>query len=87
MRSGGAALGVWLPIALADILSWVAFGATWGERKFRRGQILEAWCLPDLAAAVRTDEDAAEKAREEDGDDRLIEWIEQIDKDFGRKVS
>ena len=66
-----AALGVWLPIALADILGWIAAGATIGEKIIRREDALNGWHLPELAKAVMVDEEEREQDELTDG----VEWL------------
>jgi hypothetical protein len=71
-------MGVWLPLALADIVAWLVAGATMGERTVTRGEALEAWMLPELARAVRNGEAEAEAAE-------TVENFENLMKRFGAK--
>lgn len=68
-----AALGVWLPIALADIMGWVAAGATMGAKIIRREDALNGWHLPELAKAVLHDAEESEQDELTDG----CEWLER----------
>lgn len=77
MRAGELALGVWLPIALADIIGWIAAGATMGEVQLEREKVLSAWGLTDLAKAVAND---AERARAEEEDNELMASFERFAK-------
>jgi len=71
-------MGVWLPLALADALGWLAAAAT-GEARFSRADALRAWHLPELAAAVERDE--AERAA-----DSLAAGIDWLEGEFGKKT-
>ena len=64
---------MWLPIALADIMGWVAAGATMGEKIIRREDALNGWHLPELAKAVRHDAEESEQDELTDG----FEWLER----------
>ena len=68
LREGAATLGVWLPLALADIVGWLAAGAT----IIGRADALDAWGLPELAQAVRNDDAGAEDAATVEGFERLF---------------
>ena len=62
MREGERTRGVWLPIALADIAGLLyavcrRAGGDSGEIKLpRRSELLRAWMLPAMAAAIGEDE-------------------------------
>lgn len=71
LREGAAAIGVWLPLALADVVGWLAAGATMGATIIRRADALDAWGLPELAKAVRNDDADAEDAATVEGFERL----------------
>lgn len=71
MREGDLALCVWLPLALADLFGWTVSAATMGKLAPGRADILSAWCLPHLAAAVRADDERARQDRLEDFFDRM----------------
>lgn len=73
LREGAAAIGVWLPLALADVVGWLAAGATMGATIIRRADALDAWGLPELAKAVRNDDADAEDAATVEGFERLAE--------------
>lgn len=66
LREGKAAVGVWLPLALADIwnllvvVSRRAGGDTGRIELKKRSDILKSWMLPAFGAAVREDEDEIE---------------------------
>ena len=77
LREGAATLGVWLPLALADIVGWLAAGATMGATIIGRADALDAWGLPELAQAVRNDDAGAEDAA-------TVEGFERLFKQFGK---
>lgn len=77
MRAGELALGVWLPLALADILGWVAYGASWGESEIDRETALKSWGLTDLAQAVENDH---VRAKEKEENDELMASFERFAK-------
>lgn len=78
LREGAAAMGVWLPLALADALAWLAAAATMGGARFSRADALRSWHLPELAAAVERDE--AERAA-----DSLAAGVEWLEGEFGKR--
>lgn len=78
LREGAAAMGVWLPLALADVLCWLACAATMGETRLSRADALRAWHLPELAAAVARDE--AERAA-----DDLAAGVDWLADEFGKR--
>lgn len=73
MRAGEVALGVWLPLALADMVRYLA---AWCGEKRVPDVTLDGWGLSDLAAALRRDIEADEERR------RVAEW-ERIIKEWG----
>lgn len=66
LREGEKTWGVWLPLALADITGMLyavcrRAGGDTGEIKMpKRSQILKAWILPAMSAALGEDEAEAE---------------------------
>lgn len=74
MRAGELALGVWLPLALAEIARYLA---AWCGTERGVDAALESWGLGDLAAALRRDWEAGE-------DERQIEAIEELARIYGR---
>lgn len=74
LREGTSTLGLWLPLALASLVQCV-IGI--GGKPPPRSEILRGWALPELAAAIKKDEDAAQM-------DALGDWIEQIEERFGK---
>ena len=66
LREGEKTWGVWLPLALADIIGMLyavcrRAGGDTGEIKMpKRSQILKAWILPAMSAALGEDEAEAE---------------------------
>jgi hypothetical protein len=73
LREGQAAVGVWLPLALADLIGWLAAGTTMGATIIRRADALDAWGLPELAKAVRNDDADAEDSATVAAFERLAE--------------
>lgn len=73
MREGAAALGVWLPLAFADLLTAVA---KIGGTNLDRERLLDSWALPELAKAVRRD---AEECEEQE----TVEQFEMLFKRYG----
>lgn len=73
MREGVAALGVWLPIAIADVLTAVA---QVGGVKLDRARVLDSWALPELAKAVRKDD-------EEGAEQETVAQFEMLMKRYG----
>ena len=74
-REGAAALGVWLPLALADLFGCVM---SLTGVNLRRSDVLASWCLPELAAEARRDE--------EEGEDRVtVESFNRLAKMFGEQ--
>lgn len=72
-REGEAVLGLWLPLAFATLVQCVlGFGGTPPERS----ELLNGWALPELAKAVRRDEEEGKR-------ERLAEWFEGLKKRFG----
>jgi len=65
---------VWLPLAVGDLCVAVA-GI--GGVKVDKARLLESWCLPELGAALRNDEDAAD-------DELTVMQFERLDKMFGK---
>ena len=62
MREGEATLGVWLPVALADILAaLVCLMRPWlkepnAMKVPSRAEILAGWCLPMMSKCIDADE-------------------------------
>lgn len=54
---------MWLPIALADLLGWTCSAATIGKVAPGRADVLDSWGLPNLAEAVRADDERARQDR------------------------
>lgn len=80
MREGQLALGVWLPLAFADLLGWTISMATMNQSTPGRAEILDSWGLQHLASAVRDEDLRAEDAR-------LVAGFNRIAKRFGAKPS
>ena len=65
LREGEKTWGVWLPLALADIVGMLyavcrrAGGDTGKIQMMDRSKILQSWMLPAMAAAAKEDEDEA----------------------------
>lgn len=76
-RAGELAVGVWLPLALADILGWIAYGASWGEKEIDRATAVRSWGLTDLAQAVEND---LARAKEKEENDELMASFERFAK-------
>ena len=73
-REGEAVLGLWLPLAFATLVQCV-IGI--GGQPPKRSELLESWCLVELAKAVKLDEDAEQA-------EALGKWVEGFEKRFGR---
>ena len=73
MREGAAALGVWLPLAFADLLMAVA---KIGGTNLERERLLDSWALTELAKAVRRD---AEECEEQE----TVKQFEMLYKRYG----
>ena len=69
------ALGVWLPLALADLRKWLEALAT-GRSRSPVAEILRAWSLPELGAAYE------ETMKGIEGDN-LIERIFALGEKYG----
>lgn len=67
-REGSSTLGLWLPIALARLIQSVR-GICGKPPKL--SEILGGFALPELAKAVRMDEEEGER-------DALAEWFEDM---------
>ncbi|MBQ2336498.1 MAG: hypothetical protein II381_09300 [Victivallales bacterium] len=65
LREGEKTIGVWLPLALADLMRMLhavqrrAGGDTGKIQLPERSEILESWMLPAMAAAAKEDEEEA----------------------------
>ena len=65
MREGEKTIGVWLPLALADLMRMMvvvarrAGGDTGEIQMMDRSKILQSWMLPAMAAAAKEDEEEA----------------------------
>lgn len=75
LREGLAGLGVWLPLAMADIFGWMQ---SFDGKGVKRSDVLNSWFLPELAAAVRSDEDECE-------DRETVENFNRLEEMFGLK--
>ena len=76
-REGELTLGLWLPLAFATLVQCVIGIA---QKPPKRSELLATWALPELSRAVRRDEEAGEN-------ERLGEWIEDIERRFGRQAN
>ena len=73
-RAGASTIGLWLPLALASLVQCVcALGGSPPDRS----EILESFALPELARAVRRDEDAARR-------EGLGAWVDGMRRRFGK---
>ena len=65
LREGEKTQGVWLPLALADLIVMLyvvsrrAGGDTGEIKPPKRSDILKTWMLPAMAAAINEDEEEA----------------------------
>ena len=73
-REGASTIGLWLPLALASLVQCVC-GI--GGSPPDRSEILQSFALPELARAVRRDEDDARR-------DGLEAWVDGIRRRFGK---
>ena len=73
-REGLSTLPLWLPLAFATLVQCVIGIA---GKPPKRSELLQAFALPELAAAVARDEDEAEN-------DALGAWLENIERRFGK---
>lgn len=66
LQEGEKTWGVWLPIALADVLTMLyivsrrAAGDTKKVNIMKRSEVLKSWMLPAMSAAIAEDEAEAE---------------------------
>ena len=74
IREGLSTLPLWLPLAFASLVQCVC-GI--GGKPPDRSEILEGFALPELARAVRRDEDEARRAG-------LEAWVGGIRRRFGK---
>ena len=74
LREGEATWGVWLPLALANVVK--AIRGAWGEDKAKISDILSWFMLPALAEAMRSEEDRADN-------DRTVERFNELLKRYG----
>ena len=58
------------------MLGWTVAAATMGKTTYGRAEILDAWALPNLAKAVRMDDDRARQ-------NRLSAFFDDIASRFG----
>lgn len=61
-------LGLWLPLAIATLVQCVL---GFGGKPPSRSELLKGWALPELAKAVRSDEEEAKRKA-------LGEWFDVI---------
>lgn len=56
-------MGVWLPLALADLCICVLSPWMSDSRKLTRADLVERWCLPMLSSSLRETELQEERAK------------------------
>lgn len=73
-REGELTLGLWLPLAISTLVQCVL---GFGGKPPARSEILEGWALPELAKAVKGEEEEAKRKA-------LGEWFDGMRKRFAK---